>query len=155
MDEAAHIQPGYCHTQRGHLHLVVLAAAAAALAGAWSCRDKPAAAVILVAVAAVLVLAAFMFRTLTVRDEGEHLAIRYGPLPVFRKRIPYAEMTAVERGRSALIDGWGIPRIPGRGWTYNLWGFDCAKLRLGERVVRIGSDEADALVDFLRARIAS
>ena len=94
-----------------------------------------------------------MFGSLTIRDDGEWLALRYGPLPVFRKRIRYADITAVEPGRTAIIDGWGIHYIIGRGWTYNLWGFGCVKLTLGKKVIRVGSDDVDRLAEFLRSKI--
>ena len=57
------------------------------------------------------------------------------------------------RGRSSWIDGWGIHWIPGRGYTYNLWGFSCAKLDVRGRTVRIGSDDADKLVEFLKSKL--
>ena len=81
--------------------------------------------------------------------------MRFGPLPLFRKRIPYRDIAAVEQGRSRWIDGWGIHFVPGRGWTYNLWGFDCAELRVGGRRLRIGTDDAEGLVSFLRQRTAA
>jgi len=100
-------------------------------------------------------MVALMFKQLTVRDEGECLAIRYGPLPVFRKLIPYSKMESVEQGRSAIVDGWGIHWIPGRGFTYNLWGRDCAILMVEGRVFRIGSDDAEDLVAFLRGKVVA
>jgi hypothetical protein len=100
-----------------------------------------------------MILAAFMFASMTVQDEGEFLAIRYGPLPVFRRRIRYADVTSVEPGRSSIIDGWGIHWVPGRGWTYNLWGFQCATLTVRGGIVRIGSDDVDNLVGFLHGKI--
>jgi hypothetical protein len=51
------------------------------------------------------------------------------------------------------VDGWGVHWIPGRGTTYNLWGFDCAVLLVNGRIVRIGSDDAEGLVEFLKAKI--
>ena len=94
-----------------------------------------------------------MFASMTVQDEGEFLAIRYGPLPVFHRRIRYADITSVEPGRSSIIDGWGIHWVPGRGWTYNLWGFQCAMLAVRGGIVRIGSDDVDNLVGFLHGKI--
>ncbi len=81
------------------------------------------------------------------------MALRYGPLPVLRKRIRYADITSVEPGRTSIIDGWGIHYIPGLGWTYNLWGFGCAKLTLGRKVIRVGSDDTENLVVFLRTKL--
>ena len=98
---------------------------------------------------------AFCFRSLTVADDGDRLTIRFGPVPLFRTSIPYADMTGVEAGKSTVIDGWGIHYVPGRGWTYNLWGFGCVVVYRGKTIIRIGSDDVENLVDFLNRRINS
>ena len=36
--------------------------------------------------------------------------------------------------------------MPGRGWTYNLWGFDCVKLTLGRKIIRVGTNDAEGRV---------
>jgi len=95
----------------------------------------------LVMAAAILALCGLAFGSLTIRDEGEYLAIRFGPLPVLCKRIRYADITGVETGRTKLIDGWGIHYMPGRGWTYNLWGYDCVKLTLGKSCQELYGDQ--------------
>jgi len=46
-------------------------------------------------VALFFVFVALSFVRLTVRDEGDCLAIRFGVLPVFRKCIPYSAIEAV------------------------------------------------------------
>ncbi len=103
----------------------------------------------------MFVIGGLMFGSLRVRDEGEWLALRYGPLPVFRKRILYADITAVEPGQTSIIDGWGIHYVIGRGCTYNLWGFGCVKLTLGTKVIRVGSDDVNGLADFLCEKIVA
>ncbi len=143
----------YCHTQRGSLHHLLYFTAALLAGGAWFCRDELPLAIILAGTGVVLVPFAWAFGTLTVEDEGDRLLLQYGPLPLFWKRIAYAEIIGVEPDRSRLIDGWGIHWIPGRGTTYNLWGFDCVKLTLGKRIIRIGSDDVENLVEFLRTKI--
>jgi hypothetical protein len=80
------------------------------------------------------------------------LSLRCGPLPVIRKRIRYADITGVEVGRTKVIDGWGIHYIPGRGWTYNLWGFGCVKLTLGRKISRVGSDDVEGLAEVVREK---
>jgi hypothetical protein len=146
---------GYERTQRAPLHYILWAVGAALLIGAWHARAEPVAVIVLVAAAVAMLLAALMFGSLTVRDEGDCLALRYGPLPVFRKRIRYADITDVEPSRTSLIDGWGIHCIPGRGMTYNLWGFGCVKLSLGRKVIRVGSDDVDNLAEFLRGKVGA
>lgn len=143
----------YEKTQHGGFHYILLIAAGAMLVGAWCVRAETAAVVMLVTTAVLFVPLSLMFAALTVRDEGPWLALRYGPLPVFRKRIRYADITSVEPGRTSFIDGWGIHYIPGRGTTYNLWGFECVKLTLGRKVIRIGSDDVDNLAAFLRGKM--
>jgi hypothetical protein len=145
----------YERTQRAPLHYILWAVGAALLIGAWQSRAEPVAVIVLVAAAVAMLLAAQMFASLTVRDEGDFLALRYGPLPVFRKRIRYADITHVEPGRTSIIDGWGIHYLPGRGTTYNLWGFGCVKLSLGRKTIRIGSDDVDNLTEFLRGKIGA
>jgi len=142
----------YDHTQNGGLHLLLHAASVIMLAGAWLSRGEPALCIILLATGASVLALAFAFHHLSIRDEVDCLAIRYGPLPLFRKRIRYEQITAVAADRSSFLDGWGIHYVPGRGWTYNLWGFDCVKLTLGRKVIRVGTDDVDNLVAFLRAR---
>ena len=145
----------YEHTQRGWLHHILFAVAVVMLVGAWLARASMAVALLNLGTAVLFVVVGLMFGSLTVRDEGQWLAIRFGPLPVFRKRIRYADITSVEPGRTAIIDGWGIHYIIGRGWTYNLWGFGCVKLTLGKKVIRIGSDDVDNLAEFLRSKKAA
>jgi hypothetical protein len=147
------MQGQYEHVQRGRLHIIFWAVAAVMVAGASLASSSRAAEGFALAVAGIFVLCALMFGTLTVRGDGECLTLRYGPLPVFRKRVRYADVTAVEPGCTSIIDGWGIHYIPWRGWTYNLWGFGCVKLTLGKRVLRVGSDDVENLAAFLKAKI--
>ena len=145
----------YNHTQQAPLHLIFYAIIVALLVLAWVGREQRPVVLCTLAVAATLLLVSLMFKQLTVRDEGKCLAIRYGILPVFRKLISNSDITSVERGRSSILDGWGIHWVPGRGFTYNLWGFDCAVLKVQDRVVRVGSDDVENLVAFLRERLAA
>ena len=143
----------YEHTQRAPLYLVVYLTGGIMAATAWTVPMPTSIALLLVGIAAIMVLLAESFRYLRVRDEGEHLGVRYGPLPLFFRRIRYADITAVEPDRTKIIDGWGIHYIVGRGWTFNLWGFDCVKLTLGKKVIRLGTDDVENLTEFLRSRI--
>lgn len=143
----------YQHTQHAPLYWVLLAVATIQGVCAALAWDEPTVGILLAVSAAIVLLLAFMFKSLTIEDGGDALVVHYGPLPLFGTRIAYADITAVEAGQSAWIDGWGIHFIPGRGWTLNLWGFDCVELHLGDRVMRVGSDDVENLVAFLRERI--
>ena len=142
----------YNHTQHGRWHYILFAFALAALVGSWLARREPSVVVMVLVIAAIFSLCGLVVGALTVRDEGDWLALGFGPLPLLRKRIRYAEITAVEVGRTGVIDGWGIHYMPGRGWTYNIWGFDCVKLTLGRKVIRIGTDDAENLATFIREK---
>lgn len=144
----------YNHTQQSPIGRVLLIVAVVEIALAIAFWRQWEAAVILLVVAAIIIVMAFSFSHLTVRDEGDCLAIRFGPLPLFRKRIPYASMTAVEPDQSSFVDGWGIHYNPWKGWIYNLWGFHCVRIVQDGKSVRIGTDDRDNLTRFLRAKIA-
>ena len=143
----------YQHTQKAPLRWLLQLPIIALLAFAWVCRSEPALVLILASVAVLLFLASLSFGYLTVRDEDDKLAVRYGPMPLFRTHVAYASISSAERGRSSILDGWGIHWFPGRGFTYNLWGFDCVQLVVRGKTVRVGSDDVDNLVDFLNSRI--
>jgi len=149
-------QPEYEHTQWAPMCWIMLLPALAILfvVGMLSGDGNV---VLPLFIAGTLVTAiAFSFRSLRVVDEGDVLAVRFGPLPLFRKRIPYDQVIAAERDQSAVIDGWGIHWVPGRGWTYNLWGFDCVRLTLTRgRTLRIGTDDPDGLARFLAKKCAA
>ena len=132
---------------------MLLAIALATFAGSFVVRSRPPLDIILLAIAAIFAFCGLVFGSLTVSDEGQWLALRFGPLPLLGKRIRYSEITGVETGRTRFIDGWGVHYVPGRGWTYNLWGFDCVKLTLGRKVVRVGTDDAENLAKFLGEKI--
>ena len=144
----------YQHTQRAPLHLILHTVAAVELVAAWVLRDEIVASQLLIIVAGLMIVVGLCCANLTVRDEGETLSVRFGPIPLFGKRLRYEDIDEVTAARSRWIDGWGIHYIPGRGWTYNLWGFDCAELRLGRRTIRIGTDDPQGLVAMMREKIA-
>jgi hypothetical protein len=147
----------YHHTQFGKLWiLLLLLAVSQALIGLQMvvAGREEGAGVVLLITGTALFLAAQCFVALTVSDRGDHLVVQFGPVPLFRKRIPYAEMLSVEPSRSTLLEGWGIHLVPGRGWTWNVWGRDCVDVNLVEgNRARIGTDDQAQLLAFLRARL--
>lgn len=144
----------YRHTQKGPWSVLLYAFGALTGALAWFIRHEPLVLVVLpVAGLAMLVLGA-SFGRLTVTAEGDSLAIRFGYLPLFRKRIRYADIQAVEIGRTTLLDGWGIHLSLKGGWVWNIWGRDCVVIR-HRGTTRVGTDDAEKLAAFLRARITT
>ena len=105
----------YQHTQYAPLHYLMWSIALGQAIAACLLVHRPIVALVLITSAAIVALFAACFMHLTIQDEGESLAIRFGPLPLFRKTIPYTDISDVAAGRSTLIDGWGIHYVPTRG----------------------------------------
>lgn len=144
---------GYSHTQSGPIWmLMVVLAIATGLAGAAMWQQTPVGIVLGIAAGVFAVLALSM-ANLTVEDRGDSLRVRYGPVPLFGKTVAYRSIRSVHRARSALVDGLGIHYVPGRGWTYNLWGRDCVELDVDGRRLRIGSDDSERLAAFIATRV--
>ncbi len=143
----------YNHTQHGRWQYILFAVATATCVGAWLARSNPAVVAINLAVAVVLAFCGLVFGSLTISDEGDCLVLRFGPLPLLRKIIRYADITGVEIGRTSIVDGWGIHYFPFRGRTYNIWGFACVKLTLGRKIIRVGTDDADELAKVIREKM--
>jgi hypothetical protein len=145
----------YDHIQRAPLHWILYPFGILSLGSAWvSYEESATVSAVLVGAGTLFFLLGSMFMHLRVTDEGETLAVRYGPLPCFGTRIRYEDITSAKPARSSLIDGWGIHYIPGRGWTYNLWGFDCVELVVKGRKMRIGTNDAANLAQFLHSQLA-
>jgi hypothetical protein len=145
--------PGYRHTQKGPWPLLLFPLGVGCLVAAgllWDVRIAPAA---LGATGVAMLLASACFAQLTVADAGDHLRIAFGPLPLFRKRICYADIRSVEPGRTLLSDGWGIHYSVRGGWVWNLWGRQCVVIR-HTATTRVGTDDADNLARFLRSKLA-
>jgi hypothetical protein len=142
----------YRHTQRGPWGLLLYALGGISLIVGWSAPLLPLR--ITFQITGILVfLLGMSFQHLTVEDAGDHLALRFGPFTLFRKRIRYDAIRDVEKGRTTVLDGWGIHWKPWGGWVWNIWGFDCVVLQLNRGMFRVGTDDPDGLVAFLRSRI--
>jgi len=142
---------GYAHTQKGILQPILLALAGICLGAAFSLRATPPYTIIFTAAAIACVVLSFAFVRLTVRDEGDHLAVRFGPIPLFKKSIPYAEITAVGKCRSHFISGWGI-HLTNKGWRWNIGGFECVRIEMDPKSMLIGTDDPDGLAVFLGSK---
>jgi len=96
------------------------------------------------------------FANLTIRDDGDVLLVRFGPLPLFWRRVRYTEIERAEKARSTWLDGWGIHLSPSGGWTWNLWGFDCVDVYLTRgRKLRLGTDKPTELACVLQQQITT
>lgn len=142
----------YSHTQRGILRPILLASGAVCLVIAYFTQESPPLTPIFLASGVACAVLAFAFAWLTVCGEGEWLAVRFGPIPLFRKMIPLGKITNVEKARSTFLAGWGI-HLTRKGWLWNIGGFDCVRIETGEKNTLVGTDDPDGLVAFLKRRI--
>jgi len=155
---------GYHHQQRGPWH-ITLALMGAGMIGfglglSMAGRIHPGPAVMLGLGGAVLGVVAMAFQRLEVSDEGDRLAVRFGPIHLFGMSIPYAEIESVGPTQTALFCGYGVQGIPGLFLAFTIWGHDAVQVRLKRRrgiwrarTVFIGTDDAEALAEFLRGKI--
>ena len=142
---------GYCHTQRGPWGIFLFALSALFFTvGWWLFGDVPFALFLLPMVG--LLTLALCVHHLTVADEGVRLKIRFGPIPLFQKRIPYENVLQIEIGRTTILDGWGIHMSLRGGWVWNVWGRDCVVVH-HRGITRIGTDDAQHLAAFLTTKI--
>jgi hypothetical protein len=140
----------YHHTQYGKLNWLLAGIGWIEAVSGVLIGNHPAA-LALFAGAAGLILLSLGFSRLTVEGDERRILLCYGPLPIFWRHFDYSRIRSAEPGRTSWVDGWGIHYVPGRGWTYNLWGFDCVVLDLGGKTIRIGTDDPEGLASFLQA----
>jgi hypothetical protein len=146
-------EPSYQHTQKAPWFLLLFGFAALFFTVAWLTRAESALPVILLVTGVLMALLGYSLQQLTVADEGDKLAICFGPLPLFRKRIRYDDIAGVEFGRTTIKDGWGIHWSPWGGWVWSLSAGKCVVLRRRRGGIRIGTDDAERLAEFLKSRI--
>jgi len=144
----------YHHTQKGPWGMLLYAVTAAFLTAGWT-LPVPAMQITFLVTGLFVLLLGVSMGHLTVADEGDHLAVRFGPFPLFRKRILYRDIRKVETGRTTFLDGWGIHWSPWGGWVWNIWGRDCVVIRLEKGVLRVGTDDPQALAALLKTRMTS
>ncbi len=104
--------------------------------------------------ALMLYLMSFMFGYLATDDKGDHLIVRYGPLPLFRRRVRYADMASVEICKGGLfIDGCGI-HWTRRGWAWNVGGKKRVRVvfKNGGALI-IGTDDPEGLEEHLKSKL--
>ena len=141
-------------TQRGPWVLLLHAIAAAGVVTAILGEGMGSWRYLFYGEAAFFELLAFGFLHLRLRDEGDRLEVRFGPIqiPFCHTTIKYDEITSFEAARSGLMDGWGIHWNPKHGWIYNIWGYDCVKIMRGDKSLRIGTNDPEGLLALLQQK---
>ena len=59
---------------------------------------------------------------------------------------------SVEIGRTTIMDGWGIHWSPWGGWVWSLSAGTAWSFGDDEGVIRVGTDDAERLAEFLKGR---
>ena len=145
----------YDHTQKAPLHWFLAIPGSLMLVSAWYAPDPAWVAGVLSVVGGVMIALSMCFRTLRVHAGAERLHLAFGPIHLFRSALRYDQIVGARADRSRWFEGWGIHRWPGRGWLWNLWGFDCVALDLRDgTTLRIGTDDVPGLVEHVTARTA-
>lgn len=142
----------YHHTQRAPLCLLLYGVALTLIAVGFAVPDVPALNYLYPPLGLVLLVMAASFHSLTVQDLGNSISIGFGPIPLFQRRINYQDIDRVAVGRTTLLEGWGIHMSLRGGWVWNLWGRDCVVVQYKKGVLRIGTDDANNLANFLTAK---
>jgi hypothetical protein len=146
--------PAYQHTQKGPWCWLLFAIAAGCLSARAAVANDPVAAIVLPLAGWSMTLLGFAFQHLTVVDQGDRLTLRFGPLPLFKRSIRYEDMHDVTAGRLSVLDGWGIQWSLRGGWVWSIWGYDCVVLRHRRGTLRIGTNDAANLIEFLQDRLS-
>lgn len=146
-------EPEYSHTQKAPLCLLLYALAAVFLAVGYFVQDAPPIPWLFPPIGLLLLVSAASIHHLRVEDRGDVLAVRFGPVPLLRRTVRYADIGSVEIGRTLLLDGWGIHMSIRGGWVWNLWGRTCVVVHFKHGgTLRIGTDDAENLTRFLETR---
>jgi hypothetical protein len=101
----------------------------------------------------LLLVIIILMGALTVEVDDVTIRLRFG-VGLVRKTFSLADVASCKPVRNKWWWGWGIKCIPG-GWLYNVSGLDAVELKLKNgKIFRIGTDEPQALNDFIRAKLS-
>jgi len=144
----------YRHTQTAWMLIVVIVAVVLAelTIVAFSAPQDTVSLALSGAVVAVAAVMLALFSTLTVVVDDRALRLWFG-LGSLRREVMLDEVTAARKVRNSWHAGWGVRAIPG-GRVYNVGGRDAVELELDNgRVVRVGTDQPDALLAALKSAL--
>lgn len=136
----------YDHTQKGW---TLAAAMAIALGIAATVGLLSEVTTGLLGLLGLIIVVGLLFGWLRVTVNREQLQVRFG-LGLIRRTVPLSSVRGYRPVRNAWYYGWGIRWFPG-GVLYNVSGLDAVELRLeGGKLLRIGTDEPEALCAAIR-----
>jgi hypothetical protein len=144
----------YRHTQIGWTLIVLVVAVVVAelTIVAFSAPQGTLAVALSGALVAVVAVMLALFSTLTVAVDDRALRLWFG-LGSLRRDVMLADVTSARKVRNHWYAGWGVRIIP-RGRLYNVGGLDAVELQMDNgRVVRVGTDQPDALLAAIKAAL--
>jgi hypothetical protein len=94
-----------------------------------------------------------LFWSLTVTVTDTVVRVRFG-IGLLRFTFPLEAVQSAEPVTNRWWHGWGIHGWPGKGWVYNVSGWDAVELRMRDgRFNRIGTDEPEKLAAAIQSRL--
>lgn len=144
----------YRHTQIGWTLIVLVVAVVLAELTIVAFNSPPGTLALALSGALVAVVAVMLalFSTITVVVDDQAVRLWFG-LRSLRREVMLADVTAARKVRNHWYAGWGVRIIP-RGRLYNVGGLDAVELEMDNgRVVRVGTDQPDALLAAVQAAL--
>lgn len=133
----------YYNIQFGYTILTFLISAQCLMS--WSLQHQKIPADVFLVFSGLLFILAMFFGSLTTKVSEGILHWHLG-IGLIRKKLDLTNLTSARKVRNKAWWGWGI-RYIGNGWLYNVSGLNAVELIVdNDRVVRIGTDEADELI---------
>ncbi len=139
----------YCHKQKSLFWLFPVSLSVITLSiGALSAHvGELTTALFLCGLGGLLALVGLSFQHLVMLDQGDSLAVRFGPLPLFCTKIPYASIQKVEPFRLPFVGGLR------RGVYWTLWGRNCVLVSRRNGALCLGTDDSTHLTAFLKEKM--
>lgn len=103
----------------------------------------------------LMLLLGFSIRSLTIEDVGNALLVHFGPLPLFKKKIPYSDIQSAKVTHTTFLDGWGIHYSIRGGWVWNIWGYPCVLVKLKKGQIWLGSNEPEKLKAWIASKLVT
>jgi hypothetical protein len=125
---------------------------------AWAAEARLAG--FLLAGGVVFALVGLSFQYLVIRAKGDGISICFGPLPLVRTQVSFADIRKVERGRLAFVGGvdpkrfsWRLRRADRAIWSVG--GREFVMIHRQHDAIRVVTRDADNLARFLECRIVA
>jgi hypothetical protein len=98
-----------------------------------------------VAMILFIIVIELLFATLMVEIDEENIKLKFG-IGIISKKFFLKDIKSYCIVKNKWYNGWGIHGHPGKGWLYNVSGFDAVEIRMEDGMIyRIGTDEPEIL----------